>query len=268
MRRPGRSNPRCARPGHRPRTGIAGADLRTRCRTLALLQGGLTPAPRPAPKGRRGSCCRSAGPNPAVHGPSAGALHQNTGSDPVYAVPERGFEPWGGSQQGRAPQGGAPQGDRYVHCRLPLRQSLPLALLGSHVAAGVRPPLLDAPRHSARRRGLPPRCLHTRGGLTAVARVRTSWAGIRQDPHSVPGPPGSLAPRTLAPRTLASRTLASRTLATVTGNAASGDATPTATSSPRSGTRIPRCERRSSPESGRVAAWSRSCSGMRRGWAG
>ena len=45
---------------------------------------------------------------------------------------------------------------------------------------------LQPKRHA----GLPPCHLNTRGGLSAVTRVRAFWAGIGQDPLSVPGSPG------------------------------------------------------------------------------
>ena len=59
-----------------------------RGRNPRVLQGGLTPALRLAPKGGRGSCCRSAGSDPG-DGPSSGQL-----------LPKRGSGPWGDPRSG------------------------------------------------------------------------------------------------------------------------------------------------------------------------
>ena len=150
-------------PGHRPCFGYHGGRPQDAVRTLALLQGGLTPAPTFEPSTRRGNNRRSGnlqctylqpcGAPPcrrsALPGPSPGfepALRHciKRGQTPLYA--RRSWD----LPQGPDPHfaNSCPLWDR-PRVRTALRQQLPLRTSGASRSAGVRPPCST--------RGFPPR---------------------------------------------------------------------------------------------------------------
>ena len=132
----------------------------------------------------------SGGTGAERHCASAGALGERS-SDPLRrrsnlvgggaAVSGRRFEPWGGLPWGRSAAGRSGAGPQVRALQIGGRTSLPLALPGSIVVAGDQSSVYRGlePKRSA---ALPPCFPFTCGGLSAVARARTVWAGIGQAP--------------------------------------------------------------------------------------